>query len=128
SDIAHKSNRTITCLEQGSTQRTVDGTSIGTEKTTGTMDAGAFEALRTVNDTTTGIIIPLVDGRPTYPSAGRVSRNMSVAVTVDGETTTHARSEIITYDGTAAGKVVITQDGTTKNCTLALPRGKLVCQ
>lgn len=127
SKIAHKSARTITGLEKGSTQRTVDGTSAGTETTTGTTDAGAFDALRTVNDTTSGIIIPLVDGRPTYPSAGRVSRNMSVAVTVDGATTTHKRSEIVTYDGTATAKVVITQDGTTKNCTLPLPRGKLTC-
>ena len=128
SDVAHKSTRTITGLAAGSTQRTVDGTSVGTEKTTGTTDAGAFSALRTVNDTTTGIIIPLVDGRPTYPSAGRVSRNMTVAVTIDGGTTTHSRSEVVTYDGSATAKVVITQDGTAKNCTLPLPRGRMVCE
>ena len=128
SELAHKSTRTITGLAKGSTQRTVDGTSNGTEKTTGTTDAGSFEALRTVNDTTTGIIIPLVDGRATYPSAGRVSRNMSVTVTVDGTTTTHKRSEVVTYDGTATATVVITQDGTTKNCALPLPRGRLTCQ
>ena len=128
SELAHKSTRIITGLAKGSTQRTVDGTSVGTEKTTGTTDAGTFEAIRTVNDTTTGIIIPLVDGRPTYPTAGRVSRNMSATVTVNGTTTAHTRSEIVTYDGTATAKVVITQDGTTKNCTLPLPRGRLVCQ
>jgi hypothetical protein len=127
STIAHKSDRTITGLASGSTQRTVDGKSVGTETTTGTTDAGAFTAIRTVNDTTTGIIIPLVSGRPTYPSAGRVSRNMSASVTVGGATTTHTRSEVVTYDGTATAKLVITQDGTAKNCTLALPRGKPVC-
>ena len=127
SEVAHKSTRTITGLAKGSTQRTVDGTSVGTEKTTGTTDAGAFEALRTVNDTTSGIIIPLADGRPTYPTAGRVSRNMSVTVTVDGATTTHTRREVVTYDGSATATVVITQDGTTKNCTLPLPRGRLTC-
>lgn len=125
--IAHKSTRTITGLAKGSTQRTVDGTSVGTETTNGTTDAGAFQAIRTVNDTTTGIVIPLADGRPTYPSAGRVSRNMSVAVTVGGATTTHTRSEIVTYDGTATARVVITQDGTSKSCSLPLPRGRLVC-
>jgi hypothetical protein len=128
SELAHKSTRTITGLATGSTQRTVDGTSVGTEKTTGTTDAGAFEATRTVNDTTTGIIVPLVNGRPTYPSAGRVSRNMTATITVNGATTSHARSEIVTYNGTATADVVITQDGVSRNCTLPLPRGKLVCQ
>ena len=128
SEVAHKSNRTITGLSAGSTQRTVDGTSVGTENTTGTTDGGAFSALRAVSDTTTGIIIPLVDGRPTYPSAGRVSRNMRVTVTIDGATTTHSRSEVVTYDGTATAKVVITQDGATKNCALPLPRGRLSCE
>ena len=125
--IAHKSNRTITGLAAGSTQRTVAGTSVGTETTTGTTDAGAFQAIRTVNDTTTGIIIPLVSGKPTFPSAGRVSRNMGAAVTVAGATTTHKRSEVVTYDGSATASVVITQDGKTKNCKLPLPRGRLVC-
>lgn len=128
SEVNHKSTRTITGLASTSTRRTVDGTSVGTEKTTGTTDAGAFEAVRTVNDTTSGIIIPLVDGRPTYPSAGRVSRNMTATITVAGATTSHARSEVVTYDGTATATVVITQDGTSKSCALPLPRGRLVCQ
>ena len=128
SEVAHKSTRTITGLAAGSTERTVDGTSVGTEKTTGTTDAGAFTAIRTVNDTTSGIKIPLVDGRPTFPSAGRVSRNMTATVTVNGTTTSHTRSEVVTYDGSATATVVITQDGTVKNCTLPLPRGRLTCQ
>jgi hypothetical protein len=126
--LNHTSTRIVTGLARGSTQRTVDGTSVGTETTTGVTDAGAFEAIRTVNDTTAGIIIPVTNDRPTYPIAGRVSRNMKVVVTVEGTTTTHARSEVITYDGTATATVVITQDGVTKNCTLALPHGKLICQ
>jgi hypothetical protein len=128
STINHKSARTVTGLAKGSTQRTVDGTAVGTETTTGTTDAGAFSALRLVNDTTSGIIVPITDGRPTYPIAGRVSRNMSVAVTVAGSTTTHTRSEVVTYDGSATATVVITQDGVSKTCTLALPHGRLVCQ
>ena len=128
SDIAHKSSRTITGLAKGSTQRTVDGTSTGTEKTVGTTDGGAFEAIRTVNDTTIGIVIPLMDGRPTYPSAGRISRNMSVTVTIEGVTETHTRSEVVTYDGSSTANVIITQDGTTKTCTLSLPRGRLACE
>jgi hypothetical protein len=128
STINHKSDRAVTGLAAGSTQRTVDGTAVGTETTTGVTDAGAFTAIRTVNDTTTGIIVPLVEGRPTFPSAGRVSRNMGSAITVNGATTTHTRSEVVTYDGTPTAKIVITQDGVVKNCTMALPRGHLVCQ
>jgi hypothetical protein len=128
SEVAHRSTRTITGLAAGSTERTVDGTSVGTETTTGTTDEGAFTAIRTVNDTTSGIRIPLADGRPTVPSAGRVSRNMKATVTVGGATTSHTRSEVVTYDGSATAVLVITQDGTTKNCSLPLPRGRLVCQ
>ena len=118
----------MTGLAAGSTQRTVDGTAVGTETTHGTMDGAAFTAIRTVNDATKGVIGPLANGRPTYPTAGRVSRNMGVAITVAGATTTHSRSEVVTYDGSATAKVVITQDGATKNCTMPLPRGKLVCE
>jgi hypothetical protein len=128
SKINHKSDRVVTGLAVGSTQRTVDGTAVGTETTTGISDAGAFTSIRTVNDTTSGIIIPLAEGRPTFPTAGRVSRNTGVAITVGGTTTTHTRSEIVSYDGTATAKIVINQDGTVKNCTMALPRGHLICQ
>ena len=128
STIDNKSDRKVTGLAKGSTQRTVDGMAIGSETTTGTSDEGAFTATRTVNDTTTGIIIPIADGRPTFPSAGRVSRNMTSSVTIGGATTSHARSEVVTYDGTATAKIVITQDGVTKNCTVALPRGRPVCE
>ncbi len=127
STINHKSDRIVTGLAVGSTQRTVDGTAVGTETTTGTTDAGAFTAIRTVNDATTGIIVPIANGRPTYPTAGRVSRNMGSAITIAGATTTHSRSEVVTYDGSATATVVITQDGTAKTCTMALPRGRLVC-
>jgi hypothetical protein len=127
STINHKSDRVVTGLAVGSTQRTVSGTAVGTETTTGTTDAGAFTAIRTVNDATTGVIVPIANGRPTYPTAGRVSRNMGSAITIAGATTTHTRSEVVTYDGSATATVVITQDGTAKNCTMALPRGKLVC-
>ena len=126
--INHKSDRTVTGLAAGSTQRAVDGTAVGTETTKGTTDAGAFEAIRTVNDTTRGILVPITKDRPTYPTAGRVSRNMSVSVTVAGTTTAHRRSEVVTYNGSATAVVVITQDGVVKNCTLALPHGRLVCE
>lgn len=128
STINHKSDRIVTGLAVGSTQRTVDGTAAGAETTKGTTDAGAFTAIRTVNDTATGIVIPLRESHPTYPTAGRVSRNMAITITVESKTTTHSRSEVVTYDGSATATVVITQDGVAKNCTMALPKGRLVCQ
>jgi hypothetical protein len=40
---------------------------------------------------------------------------------------TLSRREVVTYDGSATAKVVITQDGATRNCTRPLPRGPLSC-
>jgi hypothetical protein len=53
---------------------------------------------------------------------------MSATVTKDGSApSTSSRSEVITYDGSATAKVVITHDGVTKNCTKPLPHGRLTC-
>lgn len=129
STISSMSDRTITGLAAGSTQRTVDGTSAGTESTTGTVHDTAFTATRAVSDTTAGIVVPIQSGRPTYPTAGTVIRRMDATVTLQGQSPkSTARREVITYDGSNTAKVVITQDGTTKNCTMPLPRGHLTCQ
>jgi hypothetical protein len=126
--INHTSDRTVTGLASTATQRTVNGTSAGTETTTGTDSAGAFTVARVIGDTTSGIIIPITSGRPTYPTAGTVIRSMKVTLTYTGKTpTTSARREVVTYDGTATAKLAITQDGTTKNCTVSLPRGRPSC-
>src|SRR5207302_126281 len=48
--------------------------------------------------------------------------------TVSGkDPVTSSRKEVVTYDGSATAKVVITKNGTTKNCTLPLPFGRLNC-
>jgi hypothetical protein len=74
-------------------------------------------------------VIPLESGRPTYPTAGRVIRAMHSSVTIaGGSPTVHDRREVITYDGSATATITITQDGTTKTCTLPLPHGIPVCQ
>lgn len=129
STVNSSSDLTVTGLASGSTQRTVNGKSGGTESTTGTRDSVAFTAQRTAGDTTTGLVIPIQDGRPTYPIAGTVVRSMQATVTVGGGTpSTSSRREVITYDGSATAQVVITQDGVTKNCTKPLPHGPLACQ
>ena len=125
----HASDRTVAGLAHGSTQRTVSGASAGAESTTGTSSRGAFTASRSAADTTSGIVIPLTDGKPTYPTAGTVIRVMKATVTYTGQAAaSSSRREVVTYDGTATAKVVITQDGTTKNCTIPLPRGHLTCE
>ena len=128
--VSESSNQTVTGLAQGSTQRTVNGTSAGTENTTGTSSQGAFTATRVAGDTVKGVVIPVpASTTPTYPTAGTVIRAMNATVTITGQSpTTSSRREVITYDGSATAKVVITHDGTTQNCTLPLPRGHLTCQ
>lgn len=129
STVNHTSNRTVTGLAIGSTQRTVNGVARGEESTTGKTDSGVvFTATRLVGDTTSGLIIPIVSGKPTYPTAGKVIRQMRATVTLAGGTpTTRERREVITYDGSATATLVITTDGTTKTCKLPLPRGEPSC-
>jgi hypothetical protein len=130
STVQHTSDRTVSGLAPGSTQRTVNGASKGTESSSGkTRDGTAFTASRVAGDTTTGLIVPLQDGHPTFPTAGTVIREMKATIAVDGkDPVTKARREVITYDGSSTAKVVIIKDGTTKNCTLPLPFGRLQCQ
>ncbi|HEY3112487.1 MAG TPA: hypothetical protein VGJ62_02235 [Gemmatimonadaceae bacterium] len=128
STVNVSSDFTVTGLASSSTQRTVNGTSAGTESTTGTKKDVAFTASRIAGDTITGVVIPLQDGRPTYPTAGTVVRSMQATVTLSGASpSTSSRREVVTYDGSATAKVVITQDGVTKNCTKPLPHGRLTC-
>jgi hypothetical protein len=126
--ITSASTRTVSGLASGSTQRTVNGASAGRESTEGTSSNGAFTSLRVMGDTTTGVVIPVVTTGYPYPTAGSVTRAMSVTVTyASGSPVSSSRREVITYDGSATAKISITKDGTTKQCTLALPRGRPVC-
>src|SRR6185436_15108704 len=96
----------------------VNGTSSGNETTTGSDATGAFTAERTAGDTIQGVVIPLVDGKPSYPVSGTVTRSMKVVVTYAGAApTTSTRREVISYDGSDSATIVITHDGTTKTCT-----------
>lgn len=128
STVSHESDRTVSGLAPGSTQRTINGTAEAHENTTGTRDEVVFTAEREAYDTTSSLVIPIVEGRPTIPSGGTVIRRMRVSITRDGETATKSRREKITFDGTNVVKVEITQDDVTKNCTITLPEKKLVCE
>ena len=128
STVNSSSDFTVGGLASGSTKRTVDGKSAGSETTTGTKKGVAFTVARSAGDTTTGLVIPIQNGKPTYPTAGKVIRSMEATVTKGGGTPSKSsRREVITYDGSATAKVVITHDGVTKNCTKPLPHGKLTC-
>jgi len=129
STVSSSSDLTVAGLASGSTQRTINGKAAGTETTTGTKNGVAFTATRTAGDTTSGLIIPIQDGRPTFPTAGTVVRAMQATITHNGlAPSTSSRREVITFDGSSTATVVITQDGVTKNCTKPLPHGPLSCQ
>ncbi|WP_396202565.1 hypothetical protein [Gemmatimonas sp.] len=126
--VNHSGDRTVTGLATGSTQRTVNGTSRGNETATGTnRDGKTFSSVRTATDTTTGLVIPVSATAQTYPTAGTVIRRMKVIMTIDGSSSTKERREVLTYDGSATAKLQITDNGTTKSCTVALPRGRPNC-
>jgi hypothetical protein len=121
--------QTVSGLAAGSTSRTVNGATRGTETTSGTSNAGAFSSMRTVGDTTTGLVLPVPsNGHPSYPMAGTVVRAMELTVTLPGKAPTSAsRREAVTYNGTSTATVVITTNGATTNCTQGLPHGRLSC-
>lgn len=130
--VNESSAQTVAGIAKGSTQRTVDGKSAGTETTTGTDSLGTFTAKRVAGDTISGVVIPVgtsATTHPPFPTAGTIIRSMSVTITVTGQSpATSSRREMITYDGSTTAKVVITEDGNTQNCTLPLPFGRLSCQ
>ncbi len=129
STVSSKSDITVTGLASGSTQRTVNGATSGTENSKGlTRDGVAFTSVRTAGDTATGVVIPLQNGRPTYPTAGTIVRSMQATVTLAGQTPTQStRREVITFDGTNTAQVSVTQDGVTKTGTLSLVGEGLDC-
>ncbi len=128
STVDNESDRTVTGLADGSAQRTVNGTSRGQESTAGTNDNGAFSAERTAGDTVENVVIPVVDGKPSYPTAGTIIRSMRVGLTVaGGAPTTKSRREVITFDGSSTATIVITHDGVTRTCQLPLPKGRPSC-
>ena len=127
--VDHSSDRTVVGVAPGKTSRTINGTAKGTETTEGTREGVEFTAERVASDTTTDLVIPIVDGKPTIPTSGVVIRNMNVTITKAGaDPVTKSRREKVTFDGTNVIKVEITQDGVTKNCTLTLPGRNLSCE
>ena len=126
--VQSESGRSVTGLAPASAARTVAGTSTSQETTTGVSSRGTFTLLRVAGDTTTGLVIPVSTGGPTYPTAGKVVRSMSATLGYEGQAPLQAsRREVVTYDGSATATVVITENGTTRSCTRALPRGPLSC-
>jgi hypothetical protein len=127
--VSNASERTVAGLAQGSTQRTVSGISSGSETTTGTSTRGEFTATRTIADTTAGVVVPVpTTASAAWPTSGSVIRNMTATLRYTGrDAVSLTRREVVTYDGTATAKVTITENGTTRSCTRALPRGPLTC-
>ena len=127
--LRHVSDRLVTGLEKGSTERRVEGTSAGTEEVEGVSEAGAFVGERVLADTIRGIVIPVRDSGRSYPTAGTIIRTMTATVTVTGQAPeTSMWREQITYDGSATATLVITRNGETKTCSLPLPLGRPTCE
>jgi len=128
STISNASDRTISGLAKGSTRHTATGIASGKEVTTGRDSTGAFTATRLAADSVRNVVVPVSDTGRTYPTSGTVIRVMTVSVVRTSGTTSSTRREVVTYDGSATAKMVITQDGTTKTCTMPLPMGRPTCQ
>ena len=129
STLSHKSDRTVSGLAKGSTERKIEGIAEAHENTTGSREGIDFTAEREAFDTTSNLVIPIVENRPTLPKSGTVIRRMKVTITKEGhEPRSKFRREEITFDGTNVVKVKITQDDVTKNCTFTLPEKKLACE
>jgi hypothetical protein len=127
--VALSSDRTVSGLASGSTARTVNAKSAGTETTKGTDTTGHFTVARVAGDTITGLVIPVGTTAGSYPTAGMIVRAMQATLTYDGGApTTTRRREVITFDGSAVAKMTITQNGTTRTCTIPLPHGRPTCQ
>ncbi|HEY4303805.1 MAG TPA: hypothetical protein VGM82_05025 [Gemmatimonadaceae bacterium] len=127
SSVDASSHQKVTGLTGAS--RTVNSQSQGMETSTGNSLFGTFTSKRVTADTLVGVVIPKKTSTTTkvYPTAGTITRTMSATVNIQSATLVTNRREVITYDGTATAKVVITKDGVTQNCTLPLPRGSLTC-
>ena len=81
------------------------------------------------SDAVNNVIVPVTNATSSYPTAGTVQRSMTVTIIAEGEAPeTLTRSEVLTYDGSATAKLVITVNGTTRTCSLPLPYGRPVCQ
>jgi hypothetical protein len=130
STVNHTSDRTVTGLAEGSTQRTINATSSGTETTTFENRDGVSVTLQhSASDAVRNVIVPVTNGTQSYPTAGTVERSMTVTITEEGSAPeTLTRSEVLTYDGSATAKLVIIVNGATKTCSLPLPHGRPVCE
>lgn len=130
SEVAHRSDRTVAGLAEGSTERTLDGSSIGREITTGTNDRGRFRLTRIVGDEVEGLVIPVVEDsdRIPYPIAGSVVREMEVRLAYGDRIVRQiTRREEVIFDGSDTATLIITINGVTRTCSLPLPFGKPVC-
>ncbi|MHB8838193.1 MAG: hypothetical protein ACYC7F_04500 [Gemmatimonadaceae bacterium] len=128
STVDNASDRTVSGLAAGSTRHTVNGIARGKEVTVGKDSGGTFTATRLAADTVRNVIVPVADTGRTYPTSGTVIRVMSISVVRASGTTSSSRREVVTYDGTNTARMVVTQDGTTKTCTMPLPMGRPTCQ
>ena len=84
--------------------------------------------MRVIGDTIQGVVLPVSTSGESYPAAGTIIRSMQARITYRSQSPTASfRREVITFDGSNTASVVITTDGQTQNCTLALQGRQLSC-
>jgi hypothetical protein len=129
STIDHSSNRTVTGLAAGSTERTINAQSHGMETTQFTNRDGVDVTVsHEASDAVNSVVVPITDNHASYPTGGSVERTMTVTMTQGTDAPRSlTRTETITYDGSDTAQLVITTNGETKTCSLPLPHGHPVC-
>lgn len=120
--LHRESQLTVTGLEGAETSMTWDGSSAGSSSRVHTRDGGSMQMEMTETETITGVVIPVPRTATSWPSAGTIARQVTVAFTGgprDG--TTETRNVTITFNGTQFATIVV--NGETFQFDLA-KRGK----
>jgi hypothetical protein len=116
------SDLTVTGLAGAETSMTWNGTSSGSSSRVHTRDGGTMEMAMSEQESIAGVVIPVPRTPTSWPTAGTISRQVTVTFTggpKDG--TTETRNVTITFDGTQYA--TITVNGETFQFDLA-KRGK----
>lgn len=128
--VSRSGDMTISGLEGQETSRTHNGVEGGTVTIEATRNGVKHRSTSTVADTTSSVVIPLRNSGNRWPLSGTVTHSGTTTVTREdtGASRTWSVRRTITFNGTNLVPVVITRNGTTRNCTLDLEARNLTCE
>jgi hypothetical protein len=99
--VHRESQLTVTGLEGAETSMTWNGSASGTSTRVHTRDGGTMQMDMSENETISGVVIPVPRTPTSWPTAGTITRQVTVTFTggpKDG--TTETRNVTITFNGT----------------------------